>query len=325
MQLRYPFSLLLPLTILTTYAYATDEEVSSASSIVSQGELINQVEQVAGIANKYGLTVTVLAVFLVLFMVFMGYQIITSDRNAKTMAENMKREAEQNREANQKMLEAIIAFANGTSISPNPSAPAAPQEPKDTHQEASNKQGNLMKGYIDSSIAFKDASRIAMEEIKCDRIAIYLFHNGNKSHYGYQFAKMSCIHEWTSRGIQTSRRTHHTNLPIYVFDSIVESLISDNEFVVGNISEYGILTDITQVQEFIAGSHVKAMFALGIRDHDNNLAAFTIAEFKDPRDFAEGSIYDSVKKALTTMNRNIISIIINDQFRSGFEEEHKDS
>lgn len=325
MQLRYPFSLLLPLTILTTYAYATDGETSSASSIVSKGELINQVEQVAGIANKYGLTVTVLAVFLVLFMVFMGYQIITSDRNAKTMAENMKREAEQNREANQKMLEAIIAFANGTSISPNLSAPAAPQEPKDTHQEASNKQGNLMKGYIDSSIAFKDASRIAMEEIKCDRIAIYLFHNGNKSHYGYQFAKMSCIHEWTSRGIQTSRRTHHTNLPIYVFDSIVESLISDNEFVVGNISEYGILTDITQVQEFIAGSHVKAMFALGIRDHDNNLAAFTIAEFKDPRDFAEGSVYDSVKKALTTMNRNIISIIINDQFRSGFEEEHKDS
>ena len=53
---------------------------------------------------------------------------------------------------------------------------------------------------IDTYKLFRQESKEVLDEIHCQRVAIYLFHNGNSTPYGYPFAKITCAHDYTSHG-----------------------------------------------------------------------------------------------------------------------------
>lgn len=292
--------------------------LSSTSSEVSNNvsNTIDQVGNTASLINQYGPTVVILAVFLLIFISIMAFILRSNHNMNKQMLESQQSAAT----AQQKMMQDMF----DTCMSLIKKENSKDDDEEDDEEETKPKKKKIVSAYIDSSLAFKDASRIAIGKIKCERIAIYLFHNGNHTPYGYPFAKMSCVHEWTIRGSNTVRGTTHVNIPLYAFSTIVESLSKDGEFVVGNIYEHGLISADEQVFQFISGSTIRALFALGIKDKDGDLAAFTIAEFKDPQDFSAEETYKNVKDALTMMNESIYSIIVNDDFRNSYDEDKPD-
>lgn len=292
--------------------------LSSTSSEVSDNvsNTIDQVGNTASLINQYGPTVVILAVFLLIFISIMAFILRSNHNMNKQMLESQQSAAT----AQQKMMQDMF----DTCMSLIKKENSKDDDEEDEEEETKPKKKKIVSTYIDSSLAFKDASRIAIGKIKCERIAIYLFHNGNHTPYGYPFAKMSCVHEWTIRGSNTVRGTTHVNIPLYAFSTIVESLSKDGEFVVGNIYEHGLISADEQVFQFISGSTIRALFALGIKDKDGDLAAFTIAEFKDPQDFSAEETYKNVKDALTMMNESIYSIIVNDDFRNSYDEDKPD-
>ena len=292
--------------------------LSSTSSEVS-GNMSNTMDQVSDatkLINQYGPTVVIIAVFLILFIGLLVFILRSNHRMNQQMLEAQKNASENNQKMMQDMFDTFKTLVVNNKDK---------DDENDEEDEEKPKKKKIVSAYIDSSLAFKDASRIAISKIKCERVAIYLFHNGNHTPYGYPFAKMSCVHEWTLRGSNTIRGTTHMNIPLYAFSTIVESLVKDGEFVIGNIYDHGIISADEQVFQFISGSTIRSLFALGIKDKDGDLAAFTIAEFKDAQDFSDEETYKNVKDALSMMNESIYSIIVNDEFRNTYNEESDDS
>ena len=292
--------------------------LSSTSSEVS-GNMSNTMDQVSDatkLINQYGPTVVIIAVFLILFIGLLVFILRSNHRMNQQMLEAQKNASENNQKMMQDMFDTFKTLVVNNKDK---------DDEDDEEDEDKPKKKKIVSAYIDSSLAFKDASRIAISKIKCERVAIYLFHNGNHTPYGYPFAKMSCVHEWTLRGSNTIRGTTHMNIPLYAFSTIVESLVKDGEFVIGNIYDHGIISADEQVFQFISGSTIRSLFALGIKDKDGDLAAFTIAEFKDAQDFSDEETYKNVKDALSMMNESIYSIIVNDEFRNTYNEESDDS
>lgn len=292
--------------------------LSSTSSEVS-GNMSNTMDQVSDatkLINQYGPTVVIIAVFLILFIGLLVFILRSNHRMNQQMLEAQKNASENNQKMMQDMFDTFKTLVVNNKDK---------DDEDDEEDEEKPKKKKIVSAYIDSSLAFKDASRIAISKIKCERVAIYLFHNGNHTPYGYPFAKMSCVHEWTLRGSNTIRGTTHMNIPLYAFSTIVESLVKDGEFVIGNIYDHGIISADEQVFQFISGSTIRSLFALGIKDKDGDLAAFTIAEFKDAQDFSDEETYKNVKDALSMMNESIYSIIVNDEFRNTYNEESDDS
>lgn len=294
---------------------------STTSSSAADGltELVSTdtIKETASILDQYGPTIVIVSVFILLFIGIVVFILRINNKMNQQMIQSQQAAIEANHKMTEEMFNTCMAM-----IRPKQEDE---KDDDDDSDEKPKKKKNIVSIYIDSSLAFKDASRIAMSKIKCERIAIYLFHNGNHTPYGYPFAKMSCVHEWNVRGSNTVRGANHVNIPLYAFSTIVESLVKDGEFVVGNIYEHGILSADEQVFQFISGSTIRALFALGIVDKNNELAAFTIAEFKEAKDFSSHETYTNVKDALVTMNSNIYSIIINDEFRESYSEKSEDS
>ena len=290
--------------------------LSNSSEVPSVSDTIDQVSDATKLINQYGPTVVIIAVFLIVFIGLLFFILRSNHKMNEQMIEAQKAASKANQKMMQDMFDTFKSLVTKDRKTENED---------DNEDEERPKKKKIVSAYIDSSLAFKDASRIAIGKIKCERIAIYLFHNGNHTPYGYPFAKMSCVHEWTLRGSNTIRGATHVNIPLYAFSNIVEALVKDGEFVIGNIYDHGIISADEQVFQFISGSTIRALFALGIKDKDGDLAAFTIAEFKDPQDFSDEEVYKNVKDALSTMNDSIYSIIVNDEFRNSYADKDSDS
>ena len=298
-----------------------EEAATNIVSEVTGSGQVQQVSEVAGTLNNFGITATVLAVFIVIFIVVIGVVLLLIKKMNENINESNKKSNEAITQLSQQMLDAVLGLVNAKNSITAQSQDSSEDNQRDEHNKEHKR---IISTYIDSSLAFKDAAKLASKTIGCDRVAIYLFHNGNHSPYGYPFAKMSCIHEYTVRGSSTIRGYNHVNIPLYAFSTIVESLQKDNEYAISDMFTQGILGPDEQIFQFIMGASVKAMFILGIRDNDNELAAFSIAEFKDPQDFSVQEIYQNTKDALGVLNSNIRSIVINDKFRNDYAKQNKE-
>ena len=297
------------------YAILSVATAPTTSPTVNLTDAVDKVGSVAGLIEKYGPFVVILSVFIVVFLGILAYVIRNNQKMNKQIMDAQKQSAEMNQEIMKEMVKTFIDMAK-----------AEREEEKEKENEEEQKHKKIVSAYIDSSLAFKDASRIAMSKIRCERIAIYLFHNGNSTPYGYSFAKMSCVHEWTMRGSDTIRGRTHSNIPLYAFSNMVEALVKEGEFAVGNIYEHGKISADEQIFQFISGSTTKALFALGIKSlDDDELVAFTVAEFREAQDFSIKDVYNSVKDALKTMNDNIYSIVINEEYRDNYENKSGDA
>lgn len=140
---------------------------------------------------------------------------------------------------------------------------------------------DLFNTFVKLRNSIKEYCIMTMESTGACRLAVYLFHNGNHSTHGIKFFKMSCICEKVLIGSGIKEQSiEHSNIPINLFDSMVDNLINNGRYVVMNDDD----TNNTNHRIFISSPKIKYSQAISIFDSNNNILGFVLAEMDHPYD-----------------------------------------
>lgn len=297
------------MNLITDTAYASE----------AVGETANAVGTLAEAINNYGPLIVLMAVFFVIFIVLIIAMILINYNMIKKMAATNT--SQQNTEEGilKKFVDAALSeLTKDDNIGDTISAKIKPLEKAidqlQQQQEANAEDDyhkDLVGAYIDVNMTFKDASRAALKNLNCDRIGIYVFHNGNESMLGLPFFKMSCIHEWTPSGTNTLRGKSHCNMPLHLFNDFIEDLWKYGCYKSENI-EITAATD-PSIKEFVSFSKTQALYIMAIKDNDTDaITGFVVAEFNQPDTFEHDDERNtSVKDVLSTLIATISPIVCN--------------
>lgn len=250
------------------------------NDITAVGDITNQVTTLSESIFKFGVSTVIIAVGIIVFLI-VGIAIFKSSQKQfertldsnKNMMENMQNQ-------NNDLIKFITDKCNTA-------------EPK------------LVTSYLDINISLRSICKTLITKLECSRVAVYVFHNGNKSSHGLPFFKMSCIGEWTRRNAGTCGASSQSDLPLYLFSDMVESLYEHGEYLVNNID---LITE-SHLTDFVCPGN-KSLVAFQITDEYENLAGFTVVEFRDEKDFSNPAIINNIKTQLIEINQTIGDIII---------------
>ena len=204
--------------------------------------------------------VTVLIVILVLFIHFKWTKYTAKNVEERVKRENQRR-MDEFREAvidsNKSRVNQFAKSFNSTVL-------------KNTHQK------ELIETFSKLRNIIKDDLYTTMDKVQSCRIALYLLHNGQKSSAGISFIKVSCIGERIKIGSGIKEQiSNHSNLPINIFDNMLDKLIENGKYLIMNDEE----TMQTARSQFISSSKIKYSYAVSIYDTSNNILGFVLAEF----------------------------------------------
>lgn len=286
------------------------------------------VKNISEAIYNYGIAIVVMGVFFVLFLILIIIMLFNNIRMSKQIMDvnadtDKQREEVINKlidnaiEAKDTNMSTVIAKEIHKSLSPiskQLEELSSEVYKKDNYHNQTDTEEDYHKdivgAYIDISMAFKDISRKTLTELDCDRIAIYVFHNGNTSIYGLPFFKMSCIHEWTKHGAHTLRGKSHADIPLHLFDDFIENLYKHGVYKSENINN--VVEEDTSIKDFLALSDTKAMYLVAVNNTDDALVGFIAAEFADIESFESNPIRDKyIKQVIDHMVANIAPIIGN--------------
>ena len=290
---------------------------TSVSSNIASDQLISGVSSFSDLINKYGPLVVLLSVFFILFIVLMLVIIKSNSKMINTISESSSK----NNNVNTDLITKLITVALDKFKQENPNALSANNNQelieivKKLESEIVDIKGSLSNStaseedyhkdiigaYIDVNMVFKDASRKALQKLNCDRIAIYVFHNGNNAPFGLPFFKMSCIHEWTKTGLKTKRNQAHTDIPLNFFYDFIENIYDNGFYRTGDISESCKID--RSIKEFTAYSSTQSMYIVNTKAPVTDaITGFVVAEFNEKNNFEHDENRDEyVKDVLTEM------------------------
>lgn len=292
-------------SFVTTTAYASEADGA-----------VDAVDKMSKAIIEYGPLVVLLSIFFLIFIILIVV-ILRSNHRLTTQIMNRNN-------TNSNLEEEVIKkFVNGalselTKDQDIEGAIARQLKPLEDaishmnheHDDENDYHRDLVGAYIDVNMAFKDASRTALKDLKCDRVGIYIFHNGNESMLGLPFFKMSCIHEWTSTGTNTLRGKSHSSMPLHLFNDFIEDLWRDGVYKSENVDET-IKTD-PSIKEFISFSKTKSLYIMAIKNDSDAITGFVVAEFDNIETFEHNETRDSeINTILVEMIRKISPIVSN--------------
>lgn len=286
------------------------------------------VKNISEAIYNYGIAIVVMGVFFVLFLILIIIMLFNNIRMSKQIM-NVNADTDKQREevinklidnaieAKDTNMSTVIAKEIHESLSPiskQLEELSSEVYKKDNYHNQTDTEEDYHKdivgAYIDISMAFKDISRKTLTELDCDRIAIYVFHNGNTSIYGLPFFKMSCIHEWTKHGAHTLRGKSHADIPLHLFDDFIENLYKHGIYKSENIDN--VIKEDTSIKDFLALSDTKAMYLIAVKNTDDALVGFVAAEFAEIESFESNPNRDKyIMQVLDHMVANIAPIIGN--------------
>ena len=297
------------------------------------GNASNGVVNISEAISKYGIAIVIMAVFFVIFMILIIIMLYSNTRMINRIMENNANSNQHDQELISKFVDSAFAASKGQNsredseelintitnkineaISPLKQSIQEQEKENETEEIQHNEvdqndyHKDLVGAYINVNMAFKNISRATMSSLGCDRIAIYVFHNGNKSMYGLPFFKMSCIHEWTSKGTNTLRGKSHMDMPLHVFSDFIESLHKYGVYKAENI-------DVTKskdhsIESFVSYSNTKALYLVAIKNDDGIISGFVSAEFDQVDTFEEDDKRDmDIKQILDNMISKIAPIV----------------
>lgn len=295
------------------------------AEVMPNVDIGNAAEGVSNISEaiyEYGIAIVIMAVFFVIFMILIIIMLYSNTRMINTIMNS-------NANNNKQDQEIISKFVDSTLESKGIGAGANIVDTL-THAlddrikpiEEALKHGNngeekkedyhkdLVGAYIDINMAFKNISRTTMNQLCCDRVAIYVFHNGNKSMYGLPFFKMSCIHEWTSLGSNTLRGKSHMDMPLHLFNDFIENLHRYGVYKAENI-------DIAKekdpsIEGFTSYSNTKAIYLVAIKNDDGIISGFVSIEFDHIDTFEHDDKRDTdIRHVVDNMISKIAPIVSN--------------
>ena len=290
------------------------------------GNVSTGVVNISEAISKYGIAIVIMAVFFVIFMILIVIMLYSNTKMINQIIASKSASDQQDQSIISKFIdnaldakgvsskdEIVNTLSNELKESLTPITQKLEALSKTNEENPENKNDyhkDIVGAYIDINMAFKDISRTTLASLNCDRIAIYVFHNGNKSMHGLPFFKMSCIHEWTIHGSNTLRGKSHMDLPLHLFNDFIENLYQSGYYCTENISE-GIRND-PSIEEFVSFSSTKSLYLIAIKDNENSLAGFVSAEFNHVETFEQNELRGrQVRMILDNMVSHIAPIIGN--------------
>lgn len=290
------------------------------------GQVSTGVVNISDAISKYGIAIVIMAVFFIIFMILIVIMLYSNTRMINQIISSKAASDQQDQTLISKLVdnaldakgvsskdEIVDTLSNELkeSLSPITKKLESLSQAKDNLPE--NKDDyhkDLVGAYIDINMAFKDISRETLNALNCDRIAIYVFHNGNKSMHGLPFFKMSCIHEWTLHGSTTLRGKSHTDMPLHLFNDFIENLYRYGIYRTDDVNK-GLQND-PSIKEFVSFSDTKSLYLVAIKDNEGSLAGFVSAEFGEVNNFETDELKNKqIKIILDNMVSHIAPIIGN--------------
>lgn len=276
---------------------------TAVSSGIENEQILSGVSTFSELIAKYGPLVVLLSIFFILFIILVVVVVKSNSKLIGTLTESNSRTADMNNDAISQLVSAALDKIKQENPNAIPSNSASNQELVDLvrklESEISELKGDLNRSsetneadyhkdiigaYIDVNMILKDASRKALQKLDCDRVAVYVFHNGNNAMYGLPFFKMSCIHEWTRTGIKTRRMQTHTDIPLNFFYNFIEKIYKDGYYRIGDIDTNSEAD--SSVKEFIAYSDTKSMYIVDTKAPVTDaITGFVVAEFNEKNNF----------------------------------------
>lgn len=288
------------------------ESSDAATTILS--ETVNDVTNLAGTISEHGILVVIAAAFLVftilIFLLFLHLN--------NTMLKAVIKQFTDNANRNDSITDRLVDFVTNEDDDTKGNEEIMTKLKEQKKQEEDSKQvpkhgKDLVKLYINRETVFKSAAKIVFESLKCSRIGIYVFHNGNETPYGLPFIKMSCIFDQGVNGIKTQRGLSHINMPLHFFDDMVEALYNNNEYYC-NIEG---TDENSSIRSFAASSNSKSGYCVAIAS-EGTILGFISCEFSHNIDFNDAEELDKIRSVMHDMTISIKYIIVNranpDQF-----------
>ena len=218
------------------------------------GADVQSVGKMAIILNEYGPSITILAVFIIVFLTVI-YMIVKSNKDY------MKQIADQNKA----MITAILNTLN------------------------TNNKPNTDNGAIDRFLKLntrlKKDCKDTLDVIGGNRTGIYTFHNGTTSISGFHFLKISCICEYFAIGSGSiSKLQEHSNIPAGLLDGVIEKLVANGNFIIYNNTEGGVYDDSLQIAcKILLNNNNESCILYSIYDTEQNPIGFILSEFDTSR------------------------------------------
>lgn len=158
---------------------------------------IESVKQLTELMNKAGVAIVVVAVFMVIVLA-------VSITLISVVVSNSKKKDQRYEKLFLNMLEQNKEYINGV-LHPN--------------------QGELFKASVECGEKVESHLKYLFQQTKADRVALYVFHNGQRMLNGGHFLKMSCLNEYAlAEKYQYTRK--HKDTPITQFSEICKALLS---------------------------------------------------------------------------------------------------
>lgn len=299
-------------TILTADAMPNIDISNAANGVINISEAI----------SKYGVAIVILAVFFVVFMILIVLMLYSNTRMINSIMSNNANSSKQDQEIISKFVDSTLEakgisgkneIVNTLTHELDERLHPIEEALKKNNEDSEKKDDyhkDLVGAYIDINMAFKNISRTTMNQLGCDRIAIYIFHNGNKSMYGLPFFKMSCIHEWTSLGNNTLRGRSHMDMPLHLFNDFIENLHKYGVYKAENI-EVAKQKD-PSIEGFVSYSNTKSLYLVAIKNDDGIISGFVATEFDHIDTFEKDDKRDTdIRCIIDNMISKIAPIVSN--------------
>lgn len=208
---------------------------------------IEQLEHIATLIDKFGPVVVVFALLVILVLI---YSLVTLNNSSKIINDY--------RETNKDIKNAVL----------NTNKTQKPYEEK-----------SIVELFVKLNSIFKGLCEKLSNETDSSRSAIYVFHNGSQSSHGLPFFKMSCICEYIPKGsIINSKAKEHTNLPLNIFDTIINDLFYNGVHEINKNTE----SDPDDLL-FIKDTKIVYCIFITIYDSSNNIMGFIVNGYNDKK------------------------------------------
>ena len=223
------------------------------------------ISNIAQLISDYGAATVLIAVFLVIFIV--AFKLITNNqsKSLQRIIDANQQYSQSIMEQNQELLHKLIE------------AQTAPKN----HNVPEFEERDLVSIFVKINKVLKTECIATMNILGCDRIGIYVFHNGAASSHGLPFFKMSCVTESikNSSGI-ASKMQEHAGLPLTMFDDFVDTLFDEGIYIV-SLDDRNNITAKTKPS---LGLNNRKAFSLSIPVYDTEykIMGFSVAEFLKP-------------------------------------------
>ena len=281
---------------------ALSADTSNANEPVDHA--VKTVGSMAKVIDEYGGYIAILSLFIIILVITVITIIWINTRLMKQELEEKLALLSSQKDQNEKLVDHLLKDNSSKDI----------EDEEETEDDIRRKnRKDFVSTYIDINLILKDAVRSASGELNAERVAIYVFHNGNQSIHGLPFFKVSCMHEWNKAGslamkTRAYRSVTHQSIPLYLLSDIVESIYSKKYYFVTNIQDK--LDSVQSLQTFVDHSDIQTMYMLAISDDDDNIAGFVIAEFKEIINL-EDEAMNKIKHTLEITRDTVKPVVIN--------------